>query len=63
MTSFVLVAFKTKKPVSRHPRVFNITHGYIYSQLRHTLALWQRAMALVQSLVVQTLFASFRPVS
>ena len=31
--------------------------------LRHTFALWQRALALVQSLVVQTSFASFRAVS
>jgi len=31
--------------------------------LRHTFALWQRTMALVQSLVVQASYASFRVVS
>ena len=30
--------------------------------LRHTFALWQRALALVQSLVVQSSLASFRGV-
>ena len=49
--------------IQRHSPLHRRPTWFLRSGLRHTFALWQRALALVQSLAVRTSLASFRAVS